>query len=333
MQFDHAGRPGLRRRHLLALAVAGCAAPLAAVHAKDAWPDKPLRMVVGYPAGSGIDVAARQLAHFIEGYAGQSIVVDNRPGALGNLGAAAVASAAGDPYTFLFTPNSTHAANVHLFKKLPFDPVRDFTPVSSVGTLGFVLVSDPKALKVANVQELLQRVRQEPSKFAYGSGNATGLVCGAMFNQLAHVDMLGVPYKGVPQAITDLLGGRLQLVFADATLAIPMAKAGKLQALAVTSAQRIAALPDVPTLAESGLPGYDLTGWFGVFQPAKVPADTTQRLAGWVQRALKEPALADFLRGIGVEPQSSTPAQLAARVATDTAKWGHLVKLAGIEPE
>lgn len=330
MHFERDGR--VRRRSLLALAAAGCAAPLC-VHAQDPWPNKPMRMVVGYPGGSGIDVAARQLAHVIEGYAGQPIVIDNRPGALGNLAAAAVASSAGDPYTMLFTPNSTHAANVHLFKKLPFDPVRDFSPVSSVATLGFVLVCDPKALKVANVQQLLQRVRQEPGKFAYGSGNATGLVSGAMFKQLAHADLLSVPYKGVPQAITDLLGGRLQLVFADATLAIPMVKSGKLQALAVTSAQRMAALPDVPTLAESGLSGYDLTGWFAVFMPAKVPAAATQRMAGWVRRALKEPALVDFMRGIGAEPQSSTPEQLAARVATDTEKWGHLVKLAGIEPE
>jgi len=333
MHSEHEGRTGLTRRHLLALAAAGCAAPLASAYAQDAWPNRSLRMVVGYPAGSGIDVAARQLAHYVEGCAGQPIVVDNRPGALGNLAAAAVAAAPGDPYTLLFTPNSTHAANVHLFKKLPFDPVHDFSPVSSVATLGFVLVCDPKALKVANVQELLQRVRQDPSKFAYGSGNATGLVSGAMFNQIAHVNMLGVPYKGVPQAITDLLGGRLQLVFADATLAIPMVKAGKLQALAVTSARRMTALPDVPTLAESGLAGYDLTGWFGVFMPAKVPVAITQRMAGWIQRALKEPALVDFMRGIGAEPQSSTPQQLAVRVATDTEKWGHLVKLAGIEPE
>jgi tripartite-type tricarboxylate transporter receptor subunit TctC len=325
------GPAGLRRRHLLALAAAGL--PLASAQAQDAWPNKPLRMVVGYPGGSGIDVAARQLAHAIEGYAHQPVVVDNRPGALGNIGAAAVAGAVGDPYTMLFTPNSTHAANIHLFRKLPFDPVRDFSPVSSVATLGFVLVCDPRAVKAANVQQLLQRIRQDPAKFTYGSGNATGLVAGAMFKHMTQLDLLGVPYKGVPQAITDLLGGRLQLVFADATLAIPMVKAGKLQALAVTSTQRIAALPDVPTLAESGLKGYDLTGWFGVFMPAKVPADVTHRLAGWIQRALKEPALVDFMRGIGAEPQSSTPEQLAQRVTTDTEKWGQLVKLAGIEPE
>jgi tripartite-type tricarboxylate transporter receptor subunit TctC len=332
MNFDREPN-SLRRRHLLALAAAGCALPLSGVHAQDTWPNKPLKMMVGYPAGSGIDTAARQLAHAIEKYAGQPVVVDNRPGALGNLAAAAVASAAGDPYTMLFTPNSTHAANTHLFKKLPFDPVRDFSPVSSVGTLGFVLVCDPKALKVKNVQELLQVMRKDPTKFAYGSGNATGLVAGAMFKHMTGLDLLSVPYKGVPPAMTDLLGGRLQLVFADATLAIPMVKAGKLQALAVTSAQRISALPNVPTLNESGLKGYDLTGWFAVFMPAKVPSDAAQRMSGWIQRALKEPALVDFLHGIGVEPQSSTPEQLALRVTNDTKKWGQLVQMAGIEPE
>jgi tripartite-type tricarboxylate transporter receptor subunit TctC len=332
MHFDREQPTGLRRRHLLAMAAAACAAPLA-VRADEPWPNKPLKMVVGYPGGSGIDIAARHLAHAIEGHAGQPVVIDNRPGALGNIGAAAVASAVGDPYTLLFTPNSTHAANVHLFRKLPFDPVRDFSPVSSVATLSFVLVCDPQALKVKNVQQLIQRLREAPSKFAYGTGNATGLVAGAMFKHMTGLDLLGVPYKGVPQAVTDLLGGRLQLVFADATLAIPMVKAGKLQALAVTGAQRMRALPDVPTLSESGLKGYDLTGWFGVFMPAKVPADITHRLSGWIQRALKEPALVDALRGIGAEPESSTPEQLAQRVTTDTEKWGHLVKLAGIEPE
>jgi tripartite-type tricarboxylate transporter receptor subunit TctC len=322
------------RRRVLSLTAAGCVAPwVGAARAQDTWPSKPLRMVVGYAAGSGIDSTARQLARYIEGYAGQPVIVDNRAGALGNIGAQAVAAAAGDSHTMLFTPNSTHAANVHLFKKMPFDPVRDFSPVSSVATLGFVLVCDPQALKVSGVPQLLAQLRKDPSKFTYGSGNATGLVAGAMFKSMAGVDLLGVPYKSVPQAMTDLLGGRLQLVFADATLAIPMVKAGKLQALAVTGRERIAALPQVPTMAESGLPGYDLSGWFAVFMPARVPPAIVQQLSGHVQRALKEPALADFLRSIGCEPASSTPDELARRVVADTDKWGRLVKLAGIEPE
>jgi tripartite-type tricarboxylate transporter receptor subunit TctC len=323
----------LSRRTLLQGGVACVLAAAGIARAAQAWPSRPMRMLVGYPAGSGIDAVARQLARFIESYAGQPVVVDNRAGALGNIAAQAVASAAADPYTFLFTPNSTHAANVHLFKKIPFDPVRDFSPVSSVAELGFVLICDPKALKVSGMPDLLQQLRRDPSHFAYGSGNATGQVAGAMFRSMVGVDLLGVPYKGVPPAVTDMLGGRLQLVFADATLAIPLTKSGKVQALAVTGRERIAALPEVPTMAESGLRGYDLTGWFGVFMPASMPAGTVDTLAGYVHRALKEPALIKFMRDNGAEPMSSTPDELRQRVLADTKRWGQLVKLAGIEPE
>jgi tripartite-type tricarboxylate transporter receptor subunit TctC len=232
----------------------------------------------------------------------------------------------------LFTPNSTHAANIHLFKKLPFDPVKDFTPVSSVATLGFVLVCDPKT-DVTTVQQLVAAAQREPGRWAYGTGNATGLVAGAMFKTLTGTDLLAVPYKSVPPAMTDLMGGRLQLVFADATLAIPLVRAGKLRALAVTGQRRMAALPQVPTMAESGVPKYDLTAWFAVFQPAGVAPEHNAKMASLVQRALQDPQLAESLRSIGAEPESSTPAELARRVATDTERWGTLVKLAGIEPE
>ncbi|MBA2962326.1 MULTISPECIES: Bug family tripartite tricarboxylate transporter substrate binding protein [Ramlibacter] len=331
----HSSDPtALRRRHLLTLAAAAAlpAASFAQPGAAAAWPDKPLRMFVGYAAGSGIDNAARQLARRIEVLAGQPVVVENRAGALGNLGAQAVAAARGDASTLLFTPNSTHAANIHLFKKLPFDPVKDFTPVSSVATLGFVLVCDPKT-DVTTVQQLVAAAQREPGRWAYGTGNATGLVAGAMFKTLTGTDLLAVPYKSVPPAMTDLMGGRLQLVFADATLAIPLVRAGKLRALAVTGQRRMAALPQVPTMAESGVPKYDLTAWFAVFQPAGVAPEHNAKMASLVQRALQDPQLAESLRSIGAEPESSTPAELARRVATDTERWGTLVKLAGIEPE
>ena len=330
--MDHRSA-ALRRRHLLALAAASLGTLPAALRAQPAWPDKPLRMFVGYAAGSGIDNTARQLARQIEVVAGQPVVVENRAGALGNLAAQAVAAAKGDPNTLLFTPNSTHAANIHLFKKLPFDPVKDFTPVSSVATLGFVLVCDPKAVNVTSVQQLVTTLKREPGRWAYGTGNATGLVAGAMFKTQTGTDLLSVPYKSVPPAITDLLGGRLQLVFADATLAIPLVRAGKLRALAVTGARRMAALPQVPTMAESGVPNYDLTGWFAVFQPAGVAPEHNAKMASVVQRALREPQLVESLRGIGAEAESSTPDELARRIATDTQRWGKLIQLAGIEAE
>jgi tripartite-type tricarboxylate transporter receptor subunit TctC len=331
-------QPDLQRRHLLALAAAAGAATLAptgvlAQAARAEWPDKPLRMFVGYAAGSGIDNTARQLARQLEVVAGQPVVVENRAGALGNIAASAVAAAKGDPYTLLFTPNSTHAANIHLFKKLPFDPVKDFTPVGSVATLGFVLVCDPKVVSATNVKQLVELIKKEPGKWSYGTGNATGMVAGAMFRTQTGTDLLGVPYKSVPPALTDLLGGRIQLLFADATLAIPQVQAGKLRAIAVTGPRRMAVLPQVPTMIESGLPNYDLTGWFAVFQPAGVAPEVNARMAALLQRALHDPGLVQSMRAIGADAESSTPEQLAQRVATDTDRWGKLVKLAGIEPE
>jgi tripartite-type tricarboxylate transporter receptor subunit TctC len=323
-----------RRRLLASAAASGIASLLPVARAMAAeWPDKPLRMLVGYPAGSGIDSIARQLARQLEVASGQPVIVDNRPGALGNIAAQAVASARGDPNILLFTPNSTHAANIHLFRKLPFDPVKDFTPVGNVATLGFMLVVDPAVVKATTLTQLIQEIKREPGKWAYGSGNATGLVAGALFKNQAHVDLLSVPYKGVPAAMADLLGGRIQMVFADATLGIPMVRSGKLRAIAVTSKTRMAALPQVPTFAESGLPAYNLTGWFAVFQPAGVPADQNQKLSDMMQRVLKEPATAEYFRNLGAEPDPSTQAELAKRVREDTEVWGKLVKMAGIEPE
>jgi tripartite-type tricarboxylate transporter receptor subunit TctC len=336
---SHFKQPELHRRHLLALAAAAGAASLVpnGVLAQAArpgeWPDKPLRMLVGYAAGSGIDNTARQLARQLEVVSGQSVVVENRAGALGNIAAQAVAAAKGDPYTLLFTPNSTHAANIHLFKKLPFDPVKDFTPVGSVATLGFMLVCDPKVVPATNVKQLVELIKKEPGKWSYGTGNATGMVAGAMFKTMTGTDLLGVPYKSVPPALTDLLGGRIQLLFADATLGIPQVQAGKLRALAVTGSRRMSALPQVPTMIESGVPGYDLTGWFAVFQPAGVAPEHNARMAALLQRALRDQGLIQSMRAIGAEAESSTPEQLAHRVATDTERWGKLVKLAGIDPE
>ncbi|MBL0420255.1 tripartite tricarboxylate transporter substrate binding protein [Ramlibacter sp. AW1] len=335
--MKHNDHPLLQRRQLLALAataaLGGVPAAVQAQAGAGTWPDKPLRMFVGYAAGSGIDTTARQLARQLELVSGQPVVVENRAGALGNLAAQAVANAKGDPHTLLFTPNSTHAANTHLFKKLPFDPVKDFTPVSSVATLGFVLVCDPQVVQATTVQQLVATIKKEPGKWAYGTGNATGLVAGAMFKTQTGTDLLAVPYKSVPPAIADLLGGRVQMVFADATLAIPLVRSGKLRALAVTGSRRMAALPDVPTMIESGVPNYDLTGWFAVFQPAGVAPEHNARMASLVQQVLRDPKFGESLRNIGAEPESSTPAQLAQRVATDTERWGRLVKLAGIEPE
>lgn len=312
-----------------ALAVAGFASTSSAQN----YPSKPIRMVLGYPAGSGIDNVARQVAQRMEKSLGQTVYVENRAGALGNIAAQNVATSAPDGYTILFTPNSAPVANVHLFKKLPFDPVKDFTPIAPVGALGFVVLINPETLPVKNIGELTALMKKEPGKYSYGTGNATGQVAGALYKQLAGVDVLNVPYKGVPQAVTDLIGGRIHFVMADASLAIPLLKGGRVKALAVTNGSRVSVLKDIPTMVESGLPDYDLTGWFGIFAPARTPTEIATLLEKTVRETVSDPALAKSFRSIGVEPLLGTSADLAKMVATDTEKWGHIIRRAGITAE
>jgi tripartite-type tricarboxylate transporter receptor subunit TctC len=297
------------------------------------YPTKPIRMVLGYPAGSGIDAVARQVAARLEKEAGQPVVVDNRAGALGNIAADMVAKSPADGYTILFTPNSTHAANIHLFKKLPFDPVKDFQPVGTVASLGFVLLTNSEARPYKTVTDLTATLKREPGKYSWGSGNATGQVAGELYKTLAGVDAVNVPYKGVPQAMTDLIGGRIDFLFADATLAIPQLKGGRVRALAVTGKTRPTSLPDVPTMAEAGVAGYDLSGWFGIFLPANAPAPVLASLTGWLNTVTRDPAIAEFMRSIGAEPLPGGPADLATLVRTDTEKWGKIIRAAGITAE
>lgn len=311
-----------------------CAALLAAgaVHAAE-YPVKPIRMLLGYPPGSGIDNVARQIAQHMEKTSGQTVIVENKPGALGNIAAQAVATAAPDGYTILFTPNSAMGINVHLFKKMPFDPVKDFIPVATVATLGFVILTNPKTVAANTLQELTAMIKKEPGKYAYGTGNATGQVVGALYANMAGLQAQNIPYKGVPPAMTDLLGGRLQYVIADASLAIPQVKGGRVKALAVTNRTRVSALKDVPTMQESGLPGYDLSAWFGIFLPAKAPAEVTQYLAARIRQAVTDPAVVESLRSIGVEAMPGIGADLARMMANDTEKWGRIIKQAGISAE
>jgi len=297
------------------------------------YPVRPVRMLLGYPAGSGIDNVARQVAAGLEKELGQPVVVENKAGALGNLAADFVAKEPADGYTILFTPNSTHAANIHLFKKLPFDPIKDFAPVGTVASLGFVLLVAPEHTKVDNVAQLAKLLKDQPGKYSWGSGNATGQVAGELYKTLAGVDAVNVPYKGVPPALTDLIGGRGSFLFADATLAIPQLKGGRVKALAVTGSKRPTSLPDVPTMAEAGVEGYDLGGWFGIFLPANPPEAVRKTLSAALLKVTGSPEMARFLRGIGAEPLSGGPDDLARVVAVDTEKWGRIIRAAGMTVE
>jgi tripartite-type tricarboxylate transporter receptor subunit TctC len=321
----------LRRLALIAQAITLFAyvAPATA----DTYPSKPIRMVLGYPAGSGIDTVARLVAHRMEKTLGQPVYVDNKPGALGNIAAQNVALSAPDGYSILFTPNSAPVANVFLFKKLPFDPIRDFTPVATVGTLGFVVLVNADAGQPNSLAELTAMLKKGAGKYSYGTGNATGQVAGALYTELAGVDALAVPYKGVPAAMLDLIGKRITFVMADASLAIPQIKGKRVKGLAVTERKRIPALPDVPTMGEAGAAGYDLSAWFGVFLPAKAPPEITRLLEKTIHDAVADPAMASSLLAIGVTPWIGSSADLARAVASDTPKWGRIIQRAGIVAE
>jgi tripartite-type tricarboxylate transporter receptor subunit TctC len=297
------------------------------------WPNRHVSMLLGYPAGSGIDTVARFLADGLRSRTGQPFLVENRPGAAGNIAAAAVSRAAPDGYTILFTPNSTHGINPSLYKTLGFDPIKDFAPVTTILSLGFVLVVNPNVVPVNSVAELTTYVRGRPNKLAYASGNATGRVAAELYRQLTGIDAVHVPYKGVPPAVNDLLGGQVHFAFIDATLAMPTTRSGKLKALAVTNAKRISAAPELPTMAEAGVQGFELEGWFAVFLPAGAPKDVVQRLAELSNAVMTSDKGRELLRTLGADPLPGSPESLGKLVATEIPRWQKVVKAAGIEPE
>lgn len=306
------------------------AAPVAA----QTWPSKPVTIVVGYTAGTAIDIVARYLADNLRERTSQTFVVEGKPGVFGNLAAQYVARAKPDGATILLTANATHAANIHLFKNLGFDPVKDFTPVTTILSLGFVLVVNPAVVPVNSVAELIDYMKLHPGKLSYGAGTATGRIATELFLQLAgDPDVTFVPYKGSSQAINDVLGGRIHFLFADVVSGMQHARGGKLRALAVTNAQRISCAPEVPTMAEAGLSAYDLTAWFALFLPAKTPVDIAQKLADLSNALWATEKGREFLRNQCLDPYPGSPESLARLVESDTEKWGRIIKGARIEPQ
>jgi tripartite-type tricarboxylate transporter receptor subunit TctC len=305
---------------------------LAAAASAQTWPSKTVTMIVGYPAGSGVDTIARFLAEGMRERTGQPFVVENRPGSFGVVGAQQVARAARDGYTFLFAPASA-AINVHLYPNLGYDPVNDLAPVTTVASTGYVLLVNPSVVPVKTVSELTEYIRARPGKIAYGSGAAAAQVAAELYLSVVGLSATNVPYKGVPQALNDLLGGQIHFVFADATLGIPQARGGKVRALAVTTAQRTSAAPDIPTMTEAGVRGDDLSGWFVVFLPAKSPPEIAQRFAELANAAMATDKAREFLRTVSADPFPGSPDSLARFLASEIAKWGRLIKAAGIKPE
>jgi tripartite-type tricarboxylate transporter receptor subunit TctC len=295
------------------------------------YPSKPIKLVVPFPAGSATDHIARLTGNELNAALGQPVVVENKPGAQGGIAAAEVARAAPDGYTLMMTTNTPQAANVSLFKKLNYDPVKDFTPIARLGTTSFMLMVRPD-FPAKDLKEFLAQVRKQPGKLSAGYGSAGSQVSLAMLKSMGKLDVVEVPYKGIPQAITDTMGGSLAFTFVDLGNALAQAKGGKLRGLAVTSQKRTPLASDLPALAEE-LKGYELIAWFALMAPAKTPPEVVQKIHDAAVKSLAKPDVKEKYGVIGIDPAPMNPAELAKFIQSEIAHWAKLVKLANIQPE
>lgn len=326
----HSSNP--RRR----FTVAALAATAALALSGNAWaqapsfPSKPVTIVVPFSAGGTTDILARIIGQGLTTELGQPVVVDNRAGAGGNIGAAAAAKAPADGYTLFMGTVGTHAINASLYKKMPFDPVKDFTPLTRVANVPNLLVANP-AQPFKTVGELITYAKANPGKVNFGSsGNGSSIhLSGELFKSLAKVDMVHVPYRGSAPAVTDLLGNQIAIMFDNMPSAIQHVRTGRLRPLAVTTAKRSPELPDVPTIAEAGLPGYEATSWFGLFAPAGTPAPVVSRLHAAIVKVLAQPDVKKKISEQGAEVHSEKPEQFAAFIKAESAKWGKVVRESG----
>jgi tripartite-type tricarboxylate transporter receptor subunit TctC len=320
------------RRLASAALVATAAASMAGTAAAQNYPEKNLTFFVPFAAGSATDQLARALGQSITAQTKQAVIVDNRPGASGFIAAQAAARAPADGHAVLITTNTTHAANEHLYKKLPYDPVKDFKAVSLLGKGGQIMVVNPK-LPVKTVMEFVELARKEPGKRTFGSGSSSSRIAGELFQQMADVKLVHVPYKSNPMGVTDLLGGQIDMMITDAATGLPQVSSGKLKALGVSSLKRSPLAPDVPTIDEAGVKGYEMGYWFGAYVPAGTPDDVVKRLNELLVKATQSAETKNFYDSTGTEPVSSTPEELTKFQAAESQKWGAIIKAAGIEAE
>jgi tripartite-type tricarboxylate transporter receptor subunit TctC len=321
------------RRQALSAAVALAASlGLAGTALAQAYPAKAITFVVPFAAGSATDQLARAIGQSITTDTKQPVVIDNKAGASGMIAAQAVAKAPADGYTVLITTNTTHAANEHLYKKLSYDPVKDFAPISGLGKGGQVMVVNA-ASPYKSVADVVAAAKKTPGKLSFGSGSSSSRMAGEMLKQLAGVDILHVPYKSNPLAITDLLGGQIDMMITDTSTGVPQVKAGKLRALGYSTQKRSSQLPDVPTIDEAGVKGYDMGYWFAAYTPAGTPPAVVARLNELMAAATRSAAAKSFYDTAGSEAWTTTPDELAKFQAAETVKWGKVIKAAGIEAE
>jgi tripartite-type tricarboxylate transporter receptor subunit TctC len=325
-------RSGARPARIAAAFVAAVSLCVATAAGAQAYPGKTFTFIVPFAAGSATDQLARALGQSMTEQTKQPVVVDNRAGASGMIAAQAAARAAGDGHTVLITTKTTHAANEHLYKKLPYEPVKDFAPVTGLGKGGQVMVVNVQS-PYRSVSDVLEAARKTPGKLTFGSGSSSSRIAGEMLKQLSGTDIVHVPYKSNPLGITDLLGGQIDFMITDVSTGIPQIKAGKLRPLGFSTRSRSAQLPDVPTIEEAGVKGYDMGYWFAAYVPRSTPEPVVRRLNELLTAAVGSAALKTFFESSGTVPWTTTPEELASFQTAETQKWGKVIKAAGIEPE
>ena len=305
---------------------------LVSIASAQVYPSKPITIIIGSSAGSTTDGLARALGMEITRETGQPVIVDNRAGVFGGIAAQAVARAAPDGYTLFITTNTTQAANPHLLKKLSYDPIHDFAPVGRL-VQGYMLMVVHPSVKAQTVGEFIALAKQQPGKLSYGSGSSSARVAAELFQSMTHTQLNYVPYKANPAAVLDLVGGQTDLMIVDLTNSLPQVKAGKLRALGVTSMVRSPLVPNVPTLSESGLPGYVANHWNALYAPANTPPPIVARLNELARKAMATPALHNFAEQNGMEVSMTSAEELGKFQLAELDRWGSIIKAAGIEPE
>lgn len=296
------------------------------------YPDRPIRVIVGFPAGSGADILCRFFTERMATVSGATVIVDNKPGATGNIGSDAAAKAKPDGYTLLMGASSNMAGSTHIYKSLTWDPQRDFAPVTTFAQLGFVLTiaaNNP----AKTVAEFTAQLKAKGGKTTFGFGNTSGLAASSLYAAEAGFPATSVAYKGNPQAVSDVSGGQIDYVFSDAVFASGQEKAGKVRILAVTTPQRLSSLPSIPTMKESGLGNATIAPWWALFAPAKTPPDILSKLEGWLNQVSTNPEAKEFLNKQGAEPLPGTQTKAREMLADSLKEWGRIVKIAKIDPQ
>lgn len=304
-----------------------------ALAAAQAYPNGSVRIVVPFAAGSATDIVARLIAEEFRSEFSQSFVIDNKPGGSAQIGAEIVARAPADGYTLFMTTNTSHSANPHLFKKLNYDPIKDFAPVANVMRIPVIIIINPSS-SVRTLSDLVSHIKANPGKVSFGFGNSIGQVVGASVARRAGLDVISVPYKSTPQAIADTVGGQLGYAVADMASAQAFVNNGKLRALGVSSLKRSSLMPDLPAISETpGLEGFEVIAWIALFAPAGTPKDIVDRLNSVVRRGLEKPAIREKIAGFAAEPAPGSPEDLARFVREQLASWGRSIREAGIQAE